>query len=91
MYDKLNELCGLIIKPNEKRKLLSICLKYKIPITYIEPFQDDKTHCLWGVSNTGIALVGTQVMKDLKTKNKTIFESLDDFEIYLFYETIKML
>jgi len=76
-------LCGLCLKKGEKRKLYEICIKYNIPITYPDLFEDDKHYYLWGISSTGIGLIGTVIMNYLELNNGTIFHSLEELEEYL--------
>ena len=81
---KLEEmLCGLCLRKGEKSRLFEICVKYGVPITYPNLFNDDTHYPLWGVSKKGIGLVGTVIMNYLSQNIGTIFESLDELEEYL--------
>ena len=82
-------LCGLFLKKGEKGKLYDICIKYGIPITYPCLFENDTHYYLWGVSKTGIGLIGTVIMNYLSQNNGTIFQSLDELEDYLKGEKLK--
>lgn len=76
-------LCGLCLRKGEKSRLYEICVKYGVPITYPNLFNDNNHYPLWGVSKKGIGLVGTVIMNYLRQNNGTIFESLDELEEYL--------
>ena len=76
-------LCGLVLKEGEKGKLYEICIKYGVPITYPSLFADNHHYYLWGLSKTGIGLVGTIIMNYLSQNNGIIFHSLDELEEYL--------
>ena len=76
-------LCGLVLKEGEKGKLYEICIKYGVPIIYPSLFTDNLHYYLWGLSKTGIGLVGTIIMNYLSQNNGIIFHSLDELEEYL--------
>lgn len=79
----IKSLCGLCLKKGEKRRLYDICVKYNIPIIYPDLFSDDIHYYLWGISETGIGLVGTVIMNYLSHNNGTIFHTLDELEEYI--------
>ena len=78
-----DELCGLVLKEGEKKRLYEICIKYGVPIKYPNLFIDDTHYYLWGIRKSGIALVSTVIMHYLKENNGKIFDSLDELEEYL--------
>jgi len=39
-----------------------MCIKYNIPISYLELFNNDNYYYLWGISKNGIGLIGTVIM-----------------------------
>lgn len=78
-----DELCGLVLKEGEKKRLYDICIKYGIPIKYPNLFIDDTHYYLWGIRKSGIALVSTVIMHYLNENNGKIFNSLDELEEYL--------
>lgn len=78
-----DELCGLVLKEGEKKRLYEICIKYGVPIKYPNLFIDDTHYYLWGISKNGIGLVGTVIMHYLNENNGKIFNSLDELEEYL--------
>lgn len=82
------KLCGLVIRKGEKGKLYEICIKYGIPITYPNLFDDEIHYILWGISENGIGLIGTVIMNYLSENNGTIFQSLDELEEYLKKESL---
>ena len=77
------ELCGLVLKEGEKNRLHETCIKYDIPITYPELFEDNTHYSLWGISKTGIGLVGTIIMNYLSQNKGIIFHSLNELESHL--------
>jgi len=77
------KLCGLYLKKGDKKRLYEICIKYGIPITYPSLFEDDTHYYLWGISKTGVGLVGTIIMNYLSENNGSIFQSLEEVEEYL--------
>lgn len=78
-----DELCGLVLKEGEKKRLYEICIKYGVPIKYPNLFIDDTHYYLWGIRKSGIGLVGTVIMHYLNENNGKIFNSLDELEEYL--------
>ena len=78
-----DELCGLVLKEGEKRRLYEICIKYEVPIIYPNLFSNDTHYYLWGISKNGIGLIGTIIMHYLNENNGKIFNSLDELEEYL--------
>ncbi len=83
MKDELEVSCGLEIKKGEKKRLLEICNKYGIPITYPRLFDDDNDYILWGISNKSVGLLGVVVMNQFLELGRKIFYSLDELEEYL--------
>ena len=73
------ELVGLVIAKDETAKLLQICKRYAIPTPYPDIFEDGKFHPLWAISNKGIGLVGTEVMRRLRK----VLHGLDELDAYL--------
>ncbi len=65
MQNEKQQLIGLVIEAGEKNKLRDICLKYGIPVAFPEVFEDGKFHPMWGLSEDGIGLLGTEVMRRL--------------------------
>lgn len=59
------DFVGLVIKQGEKEKLWEVCKRYDIPIPYKHLFTDLKEYCLWVVSEDGIGLAGTIVLRHL--------------------------
>ena len=80
---KGKELSGLILKEGEKEKLYNICIKYSIPITYPDLFNNDTHYYIWGISKNGIGLISTIKMNHLSDNNVIIFNSSEELEIYL--------
>ena len=63
-----------MLNKGEKEQLFSLCLKHKIPIIYPNLFEKDEPHhYLWGFDSTGVALLGTIIMRDLSKKNKVLY------------------
>ncbi len=83
MKDELEVSWGLEIRKGEKKRLLEICNKYSIPITYPRLFADDNDYILWGISNKNVGLLGAVVMNQFLQLGRKIFYSLDELEEYL--------
>lgn len=60
-----------------------MCIKYNIPISYLELFNNDNYYYLWGINKNGIGLIGTVIMNYWSTNNGMVFNSLDELEEYL--------
>lgn len=63
---KKDDLYVVIIETEEERKTLhDLCVKYDIPILYPELFDEEEplTCHLFGVSESGVGLVGTMVAR----------------------------
>lgn len=81
--DITKSLCGVVLKKGEKRRLYEICIKYSISITYPNLFEDSIDYYLWGISKTGVGLIGTNIMNYLEDNNGKTFRNLDELEEYL--------
>ncbi|MBQ9266217.1 MAG: hypothetical protein IJ186_04035 [Bacilli bacterium] len=75
----MEEVIGLVIEGNEKQKLKEICIKYNIPLSFEELFEDANEYHLWAFNRFGIGLAGVQIMMNLKL----IIHGLSDFENYI--------
>lgn len=75
----MEEVIGLVIKGNEKQKLKEICIKYNIPLSFEELFEDDNEYHLWAFNRFGIGLAGVQIMMN----SRLIIHGLSDFENYI--------
>lgn len=75
----MEEVIGLVIEGNEKQKLKKICIKYNIPLSFEELFEDDNEYHLWAFNCFGIGLAGVQIIMNLKL----IIYGLCDFENYI--------
>lgn len=76
---KHDDLYVVIISTKEERnQLYDLCVKYNIPILYPELFIEKKIYNLWGISKSGIGLVGTAIARN--TKKDMIFHSLYSLE-----------
>ncbi len=76
------EIIGLVLKSGEReevKRLFEICHEFNIPILYDELLDDGCIHYLWGFNDDGVGLLGTEVMRRLKT----ILHGLDEFYAYL--------
>ena len=59
-----NDLYVVVISSKEERdELKKLCVKHNIPILYPELFKEEEIHHLWGISRSGVALVGTQIAR----------------------------
>lgn len=79
MKKENDELIGLVLEENEKSELYKLCKQYKIQVPYKSLFQDDVNYHLWGFSKKGIGLVGTLLIRNLKT----VLHGVDEFKTYL--------
>lgn len=78
----LNDLYVVVISSKEERdELKAICVKHNIPLLYPELFEEEEIHHLWGISKSGVGLVGTVVAR--YTPKKNIFHSIKEME-YIF-------
>ena len=77
-----NDLYVVVISSKEERdELKAICVKLNIPIIYPELFEEEEIHHLWGISKSGVALVGTIIARN--TPKDHIIHSLKELESYL--------
>lgn len=77
--EKYDDLYVVIISTLEERNQLhDLCVKYNIPVLYPELFKQKKIQNLWGVSKTGIGLVGTVVARS--TPKERVLHSLNELE-----------
>lgn len=76
---KHDDLYVVIISTKEERnQLYDLCVKYNIPILYPELFKEKKVHHLWGISKSGVGLVGTVIARN--TDKDKIFHSIHSLE-----------
>ena len=79
-----NKKFGLVLNEGETQKLKELCERYKIPITYPELFDEEKSRqSLWAFDYQGIGLVGTQIMRYFSQNNIKIFHGIGELEEYL--------
>lgn len=57
---------AIISSKKEKDELFKLCKKYNVPIQYPELFRDKKVYPLWGISKSGVGLVGTIIARFTK-------------------------
>ena len=77
--NKHDDLYVVIISTKKERnQLYDLCVKYNIPILYPLLFKEKKVHNLWGISKTGIGLVGTVIARN--TDKEKIFHSIHALE-----------
>jgi len=68
----------IISTKKERNQLYDLCVKYNIPILYPKLFIEKKVHNLWGISKTGVGLVGTVIARS--TDKDKIFHSIISLE-----------
>lgn len=74
---KHDDLYVVIISTKKERKqLYDLCVKYNIPILYPELFKEKKIYNLWGISKSGIGLVGTAIVRSVP--NNKIIHSINE-------------
>ena len=75
---------GLVLNEGETKKLKELCIKYNIPITYPDLFNEDEPfHPMWEFSRDGIGLTGTAVMRCFSEKGIKIIHGVDELEEFL--------
>lgn len=80
---KLNDLYVVVISSKEERdELKSLCVKHKIPMIYPELFENTEINHLWGISNSGVGLVGTIIARH--TPKDHIVHNVKELEQLLF-------
>lgn len=76
---KHDDLYVVIISAKEERsQLYDLCVKYNIPILYPELFKEKKVQNLWGISKTGVGLVGTAIARSVP--NNRIIHSINELQ-----------
>lgn len=74
-----DDLYVVVISTKEERNQLhDLCVKYNVPIIYPDLFKEKKVHRLWGISQSGIGLIGTVIARN--TAKDHIIYSLDKLE-----------
>lgn len=69
---------GLVLYEGERGKLLELCMKEGIEITFPELFDESKPmKYLWGFSVNGIGGLGTHVMRAFKKDGVKIIHGVD--------------
>lgn len=68
----------IISTKKERNQLYDLCVKYNIPILYPELFEEKKIYNLWGISKSGIGLVGTIIAKHIS--KSYIFHSIEELK-----------
>ena len=75
---KKDDLFIVIISSKKERKnLYDYCLSHNIPILYKEIFTSRKLNRLYGISRSGVGLVGTIIARN--TPKDNVFSSLEQF------------
>ena len=79
---KKDDLYVVIISSKEERnKLYELCIEKNIPILYEEIFTSKNLNHLYGVSSTGVGLVGTVIVRN--TPKEHIFHSTKELEPFI--------
>ena len=75
---------GLVLNEGETKNLKELCIKYNIPITYPDLFNEDEPfHPMWAFSRGGIGLSGTAVMRCFSERGIRIFRGVEELENFL--------
>ena len=76
---KQNDHYVVVISSREERdQLKALCIKHNISLTYPELFKEKKIQPLWGISKSGVGLVGTIIARN--TPKDHIFHSIDELD-----------
>lgn len=75
---------GLVLNDGETKRLKELCIKYNIPITFPDLFNENEPyHPMWAFSRDGIGLAGTAVMRCFHEKGIKIFHGVNELEKFL--------
>ena len=69
---------GVVLDVNEIQGLKALCQEFGVPILYPKAFEGNP-HCLWGISQNGVGLLGTEVMR----RTTHILHGLSEVRNYL--------